>query len=139
MPAATDDPRLRRAAQALAEVSPSERLAVLDEAGRLRRAQCCADPTLTEHLDAATAARIAAIGKALADPLRAQVFDLVRRHGEEICQCELQPLFELSQPTLSHHLRKLVDARLLDVERRGRWAYYSINPQSLQEIRSWLS
>jgi ArsR family transcriptional regulator len=91
------------------------------------------------RLDLVTAVRTAAIAKALADPVRAQLFEIVRRHEEEICQCELQPLFELSQPTLSHHLRKLVDARLLDVERRGRWAYYAINPQSLEEIRSWLS
>jgi ArsR family transcriptional regulator len=137
VPAAIE--RIQRAAQALADVPQSERLAVLEEAGRLRREQCCGDAGLAEHLDAATATRAAAVAKALADPVRAQVFDLVRRHGEEICQCELQPLFELSQPTLSHHLRKLVDAELLDVERRGRWAYYSINLQSLEELRSWLS
>ena len=80
-----------------------------------------------------------AIAKALADPVRSQIFDLVRRHGAEVCQCELQPLFGLSQPTLSHHLRKLSDAQLVDVERRGKWAYYSVNPQSLEEIRAWLS
>jgi ArsR family transcriptional regulator, arsenate/arsenite/antimonite-responsive transcriptional repressor len=138
MPTATDE-RLRRAAEALAEVSPSERLAVLDEAGRMRREQCCAELGLAAHLDAVAAGRAAEVARALADPVRAQIFDLVRRHGGELCQCELQPLFDVSQPTLSHHLRKLVDAGLIDVERRGRWAYYSVNPLTLEEARSWLS
>jgi len=134
-----DERRLQRAAQALAEVSSSERLAVLDEAARLRREQCCADLDLAEHLDPGSAMRTAAVAKALADPVRAQIFDLVRRHGGELCQCELQPLFDVSQPTLSHHTRRLAQAGLIDVERRGRWAYYSVNEQALDGIRSWLA
>ncbi|HEY1358124.1 MAG TPA: metalloregulator ArsR/SmtB family transcription factor [Thermoleophilaceae bacterium] len=126
-------------AEALSAVSPAERRAVLQEAEQLRRDQCCGGSSLAEHIDPGAASQAAAIGKALADPVRAQLFDLLRRHGGEVCQCELSPLFELTQPTLSHHLRKLADARLVSVERRGRWAYYSINAEALDELRAWLS
>ena len=126
-------------AEALAAVSPPERRAVLDEAERLRRDHCCGDSSLAEHIDADAAGEAATIGKALADPVRVQLFDLLRRHGGEVCQCDLQPLFDLSQPTLSHHLRKLAAAGLIRVERRGRWAYYSIDDQALEALKSWLS
>ena len=101
--------------------------------------ECCTATGLTGRLDVAASARAAEMARALADPVRAQVFDLVRRHDAEVCQCELQPLFELSQPTLSHHIGRLTSAGLLNVERRGKWAYSSINATSLEEIRSWLS
>jgi ArsR family transcriptional regulator len=76
--------------------------------------------------------------KALADPVRMQLFDHVRGAGGELCQCHLTPLFDLSQPTLSHHLSKLTAAGLLTVERRGKWAYYSVGEDALHELRSWL-
>jgi ArsR family transcriptional regulator len=56
-----------------------------------------------------------------------------------VCQCELHPVFDISQPTLSHHLKKLADADVIEVERRGKWAYYSLNDQALEVLRSWLS
>jgi len=126
-------------AEALAAVSPAERRAVLDEADRLRRVQCCGDGSLSEHLDDEAARRGAEIAKALADPVRFALFEVLRRHGAEVCQCDLQPLFDLSQPTLSHHLRKLTAAGLVAVERRGRWAYYSVDPEALEVLQSWLS
>ena len=86
-----------------------------------------------------TAARVAELGKLLSDPVRVQILDLVRSAENGICQCELQPRFAVSQPTLSHHLRKLSDAGLVEVERCGKWAYYSINEDALEELRSWLS
>jgi ArsR family transcriptional regulator len=85
------------------------------------------------------AERIAAVAKALAEPLRVQILDVLRRHGEPLCQCELQPLFDVKQPLLSHHVSKLVAAGLVTVERRHRWAYYSISPTALQELTAWLS
>jgi ArsR family transcriptional regulator, arsenate/arsenite/antimonite-responsive transcriptional repressor len=85
------------------------------------------------------AADIAAAAKTLADPIRVEILDLLRDAGGEVCQCQLQPLFGVSQPTLSHHLKKLADAGLIEVERRGKWAYYSINDDSLEVLRSWLS
>ena len=77
--------------------------------------------------------------KALADPIRVEILDLLREAAGEVCQCELQPLFGISQPTLSHHLKKLVEAGLVSVERRGKWAWYSTPDDSLEVLKSWLS
>ena len=79
------------------------------------------------------------IAKALADPTRVHIVDVLRRHGEPLCQCELRPLFGIAQPLLSHHINKLVDAGLVEVERRHRWAYYSVRPDALREMTTWLS
>ena len=99
----------------------------------------CCSPRLAGHVDAARAATVAEVAKVLADPIRVQLLDVLRGHEEDVCQCELQPLFDVSQPTLSHHLRKLQEAGLVATERRGRWAYYSIEPDALEALRSWLS
>lgn len=84
-------------------------------------AAACAPLTtgLDPELDAD---RLAGLAKALADPLRVTLLDLLRRHGEPVCQCELVPLLGVPQSTLSHHVRKLADAGLITVERRHRWA-----------------
>ena len=71
------------------------------------------------------------IAGALAEPVRVNILDVLRRSPVEVCQCELVPLFEMPQSTLSHHLKKLADAGLVTVERRHRWAYYSLAPQHL--------
>jgi ArsR family transcriptional regulator len=71
------------------------------------------------------AERIAAIAKALGEPVRVRILDVLRRHGEPLCQCELRPLFDIPQPTLAHHIAKLAAVGLVRVERRHRWAYYS--------------
>jgi ArsR family transcriptional regulator len=100
-------------------------------------AACCAPST---GLDTALhAERIAAIAKALAEPLRVNILDVLRRNGEPLCQCELVPLFDIPQSTLSHHISKLVDAGLVDVERRHKWAYYSASSPALKELTSWLT
>ena len=84
--------------------------------------------------------RLAAAAKALSEPVRVQLLDVLRRHGEPLCQCELLPLFVgMSQPLLSHHLSKLAAAGLVDVERAHRWAYYSASEDGIQELRGWLS
>ena len=85
------------------------------------------------------AADVAAAAKTLADPIRVEILDVLRDAGGEVCQCQLQPRFDVSQPTLSHHLKKLTDAGLIEVERRGKWAYYSIDDDPLEVLRSWLS
>ena len=82
---------------------------------------------------------LVAIALALGDPVRLQVVDVLRRHAGEVCVCELQPLFDISQPTLSSHLRKLREAGIVGVERRGLWAYYYVLPGRLEALRSWLS
>jgi ArsR family transcriptional regulator len=85
------------------------------------------------------AERIALVAKALAEPLRVNILDVLRRHGEPLCQCELVPLFDIPQSTLSHHISKLVKAGLVEVERRHKWAYYSVSPTALKELTAWLS
>ncbi len=86
------------------------------------------------------ATRVADIARALSDPIRVRILDALRSGCcNERCQCELQPMFEISQPTMSHHMRRLREAGLIEVERRGRWAYYSVRPEVLEELKSWLS
>jgi ArsR family transcriptional regulator len=85
------------------------------------------------------AERLAAVGKALGEPLRVQIFDVLRRSEDDVCQCELIALFGIGQSLLSHHMRKLIDAGLVTVQRRHKWAYYSVSPDALKELTSWLS
>ncbi|HZU59426.1 MAG TPA: metalloregulator ArsR/SmtB family transcription factor [Solirubrobacteraceae bacterium] len=100
-------------------------------------ADCCAPSAgLDPALDAE---RLASVAKALADPLRVQVLDVLRRSEQEVCQCELVPLLGITQPLLSHHMRKLMDAGLVNVERRHKWAYYTANVNALKELTTWLS
>jgi ArsR family transcriptional regulator len=68
-----------------------------------------------------------------------QLIDVLRRHAGEVCVCELVPLFDVAQNTLSHHLKRLREAGLVGVERRGLWAYYYVHPDALKEISAWLS
>ena len=97
---------------------------------------CCAPAA---GLDAALdVGRIAAVAKALSEPLRVNILDVLRRSEVPVCQCELVPLFEIPQSTLSHHVAKLVDAGLVTVERRHKWAYYSVPSDAFQELIAWL-
>ena len=82
---------------------------------------------------------LTAVAKALAEPVRLQIVDILRRQAGEVCVCDLQALFDISQPTLSHHLRKLREAGLVGVVRREQWAYYYVLPERLEALKSWLS
>lgn len=100
-------------------------------------ATCCApaagrNPALAPE-------RIAAVAKALSEPVRVEILDVVRRSAEPVCQCELVALFDMKQSLVAHHIRKLVDAGLLAVERRHRWAFYSPAEEPLEELISWLN
>ena len=99
----------------------------------------CCEPVVHPAVDRDQAERLAAAAKALADPIRVQLVDVLRRHPGKACVCELLPLFDVSQPTLSHHLRTLRDAGLVGVERRGLWAFYFVLPEPLEELHSWMS
>src|SRR4051795_12011608 len=90
-------------------------------------------------VDTPAARRVAEAAKLLSDPIRVQVLELLRSADRDVCQCELQPRFSVSQPTMSHHLKKLTDAGVIEVERRGKWAYYTIKHEALEELKSWLS
>lgn len=83
------------------------------------------------------AQQVAPLLKALADPVRLRLMSLVlSREGGEACVCDLNDAFELSQPTISHHLKVLHEAGLLDRERRGVWVYYIAKPQALDAVRN---
>jgi ArsR family transcriptional regulator, arsenate/arsenite/antimonite-responsive transcriptional repressor len=77
------------------------------------------------------AERMATIASALSDPVRLQLVDVLRSHADKVCMCELMPLFDISRSTLSHHLKVLCDAGLVDSERRGLWTYYHLIPDAL--------
>ena len=99
----------------------------------------CCEPVVYPDVEREQAEQMAAIAKALADPVRLQLVDVLRKHAGKVCVCELVPLFDLSQPTVSHHLKVLRDAGLVDSERRGLWAYYYVIPDALEELATWLS
>ena len=95
---------------------------------------CCA-PLTTEPLSAEAADRIAPLLKALADPVRLRLMSLVAsREGGEACICDLNDAFDLSQPTISHHMKVLHEAGLVDRDKRGVWVYYRVRPQALASL-----
>ena len=98
----------------------------------------CCEPVVYPDVEREDAQRMAAIAKALGDPVRVQLVDVLRKHAGKVCVCELVPLFPLSQPTVSHHLKVLREAGLVGSERRGLWAYYYVLPDALDELSAWL-
>lgn len=95
----------------------------------------CCSPLSREPLSAAAAERIAPLLKALADPVRLRLMSLVASHeGGEACVCDLNDAFELSQPTISHHLKVLHEAGLLDRDKRGVWVYYRARTEALANL-----
>jgi ArsR family transcriptional regulator len=98
---------------------------------------CCAEVDV--ELEPRDVAALTDVAKALADPVRLQIVDVLRRHAGEVCVCDLQGLFAISQPTLSHHLRRLREAGVVGVVRREQWAYYHVLPERLEALTSWLS
>jgi ArsR family transcriptional regulator, arsenate/arsenite/antimonite-responsive transcriptional repressor len=99
----------------------------------------CSEPFAYPDVKREQANRIARVAKALGDPVRLQLVDVLRKHAGTVCVCELVPLFDLSQPTISHHLRVLRQAGLVGSERQGLWAYYYVLPRALEELSAWLS
>jgi ArsR family transcriptional regulator len=100
---------------------------------------CCGgllSAPLTEDL----AVELATVFKALGDPVRLRLLSMIAsRAGGEICVCELTPAFELSQPTISHHLKLLRQAGLIDCQRRGTWVYYWLLPETTDKLAALLS
>ena len=99
----------------------------------------CCEPVVYPDVERDQAVRIAAVAKALGDPVRVQLVDVLRKHAGKVCVCELVPLFDLSQPTVSHHLKVLREAGIVGSERQGLWAYYFVIPDALKELSGWLS
>ena len=103
------------------------------------KGEVCCDPVAYPDIEREQAERMAEVAKALGDPVRMQLVDVLRRHAGKVCVCELVPLFDLSQPTVSHHLKVLRDAGIVGSEREGLWAYYYVEPETLEELSAWLS
>jgi ArsR family transcriptional regulator len=100
--------------------------------------ECCT-PLLREPLTASQAADLAFILKALADPTRLRLVSMVAAHqGGEACVCDLTDPLGLTQPTISHHLKILVDAGIFTREKRGKWAYYALVPGALDAVSAVL-
>jgi ArsR family transcriptional regulator, arsenate/arsenite/antimonite-responsive transcriptional repressor len=98
-------------------------------------AVACCSPLTKEPLSGAAAARIAPLLKALADPVRLRLLSLVASHADgEACVCDLNDAFDLSQPTVSHHLKVLHEVGLLDRTKRGVWVYYSVRREALADL-----
>lgn len=107
---------------------------------RERRPGGCRTPLVEPDLSPEEAASLARLVKALADPTRLRIVDAVHKASPEaVCQCELLPLFGISQAALSKHLKLLTGAQLLGVERRGLWTYYFIAGEpGWERLRAWL-
>ena len=106
-------------------------LQLLDPPGT---AVCC-PPLAQEPLSAEQAQQVAPLLKALADPVRLRLMSLVASHpGGEACVCDLTGAFDLSQPTISHHMKVLHEAGLVDRDKRGVWVYYRVRPQALASL-----
>ena len=100
----------------------------------------CCSPLTSEPLTADQAERVAPLLKALADPVRLRLMSLIASHADgEACVCDLNDAFELSQPTISHHLKVLHEVGLLDRSKRGVWVYYRTRPEALEAMASLLT
>ncbi|MFB4269173.1 ArsR/SmtB family transcription factor [Nonomuraea sp. GTA35] len=100
----------------------------------------CSPPLVREQLDTGKAAELARVFKALGDPVRLRILSIVGAHeGGEACVCDITDVFDLTQPTISHHLKVLRDVGLLTSERRGSWIYYRLVPDSLAQLSALLN
>jgi ArsR family transcriptional regulator len=94
---------------------------------------CCA-PLASASLSDDEALATAELFRALGDPTRVRILNLIARSGGEVCACDLNEPVGLAQPTVSHHLKKLVDAGLLEREQRGRWAFFSLKREAVEKL-----
>ncbi len=100
----------------------------------------CCPALLTAPLDEGQAATLAKVFKALGDPVRLRLLSMIAsRAGGEVCVCDLTPAFDLSQPTVSHHLKLLKQAGLIDSQRRGTWVYYRLLPEMTDHLAQLLT
>ena len=101
------------------------------------RALACCAPLAREPMTADQAEQVSGLLKAIADPVRLRLMSLILSHqGGEACVCDLNDAFDLSQPTISHHLKVLHQAGLLDREKRGTWVYYKAKPEALSAMNT---
>jgi ArsR family transcriptional regulator, arsenate/arsenite/antimonite-responsive transcriptional repressor len=116
----------RRVSKSLIELTPVEAVA-------------CCSPLTADPISADQAERVSPLLKALADPVRLRLLSLVASHeAGEACVCDLNDAFDLSQPTISHHLKVLHEAGLLDRAKRGVWVYYAVRREALADLADLL-
>ena len=107
----------------------------LSELNVLNDAIACCTPLAREPITEEQALQVSPLLKALADPARLRLLSMVLSHdGGEACVCDLTPAFDLSQPTISHHLKVLHEVGLLDREKRGVWVYYKARPEAMEAL-----
>jgi ArsR family transcriptional regulator len=100
----------------------------------------CSIPLVRQPVGEATAAGLAQVFRALGDPVRLRLVSLIGAHqGGEACVCDLTAAFDLTQPTISHHLKVLREAGIIDSERRGTWVYYRLVPAALERMAALLA
>lgn len=103
------------------------------------QAVACCSPLTATAMSALQAERIAPLLKALADPVRLRLLSMVAAHADgEACVCDLNDAFDLSQPTISHHLKVLHEAGLLSRSKRGVWVYYRVRREALSDLAALL-
>jgi ArsR family transcriptional regulator len=121
-------------------IQPGQRALPLAAANSRAVVEACAIPLVREPVSEAAAAGLAQVFKALGDPVRLRLVSLIGAHaGGEACVCDLTDAFELSQPTISHHLKVLREAGIITSERRGTWVYYRLEPAALDRMAALLS
>ena len=112
-------------------MSKSRHLSLTDVSDAL----ACCSPLSREPMGGQEAARVAPLLKALGDPVRLRLMSMVLSHeGSEACVCDLNDAFDLSQPTISHHLKVLHETGLLDRDKRGVWVYYRAKPEAMTAL-----
>jgi ArsR family transcriptional regulator, arsenate/arsenite/antimonite-responsive transcriptional repressor len=115
---------------------PQAALTLLDQG----EASACCPPMAVQRVDSASAAVLAPAFKALGDPVRLQLMSMIASaEGGEICVCDLTPAFEVSDSTISHHLKVLREVGLVDAERRASWVYYRPRPGLMQQLATLLT
>lgn len=105
---------------------------------KVRPTNCCSIPVEPPRLAAETRTSAVDVFKALADPTRFEIFRFVAAQREPICACDVVDRFQVSQPTISHHMKVLRDAGLISVSRRGVWAYYAVDQRGLALVQTVL-
>jgi ArsR family transcriptional regulator len=117
-------------------VEPIE-LVTLPKKKRSRDQPAC-EPLVHPKIEVEDADRLARIAKALGDPVRLQIIDVLHHHAGAVCVCEINDLFDLAQSTVSHHLKVLRDAGLVDYEKRGLWGFYYVKRDAVDDLGRWL-
>ena len=105
-----------------------------ETAASTQTAGCCV-PGIAPRLDAAAAQQLSAELTLLGHPIRLQILDMLAQCDGQVCVCDLEGALPVKQPTVSHHLKLLREAGLIDCERRGLWAYYFVKPEAVATLR----